>query len=461
MYREMAGFASDHRRAEYGQVSFLYASQHPTALKCGPLVTDGLCKNRHDVPRNFMVRDLRRNTVKLNTALSRIFRRTATERVLSERIELVSQLPTPLVPISFRGHRVWVKRDDMLSVDGLSGSKARKFYSLSEPTALDGVEGIASFGGIQSNAMRSLALFSRNRGIKFVYYARRRVPQHLRQIKVGNFREALDAGMELRQLPENAFIEYFERNPLASACDWIRDDIEHIPSERILFVPQGGAWPAAELGIKKLAEELCIQVKQLRRDGHLKFPRKRPLLVLPSGTGATAFFLAKCVQGALRVITVPVAGSERYLSQQLYWLQESCSKKSIESRSDMSLEGHEAPEIICPRISAAFADIREDKFKLWIEMQRAAAEHSMHFDLVYAARAWEELWLAWDEGRIDRRRDVIYLNTGGTEGNSSMLDRYVYNRTISQEQREDLLSGIPESAHRFKWRLNEQKHGHN
>jgi hypothetical protein len=77
--------------------------------------------------------------------------------------------PTPLTAISFRGRRVLVKRDDTLCIDGLTASKARKFLALTRPEALASTSALVSFGGIQSNAMRSLALFAAHHGLEVRY----------------------------------------------------------------------------------------------------------------------------------------------------------------------------------------------------------------------------------------------------------------------------------------------------
>lgn len=405
--------------------------------------------------------------------------------------------PTPITEIEFRGRRFFVKRDDTLSISGLTGSKARKFRSLTLPGALDGIDVIASFGGVQSNAMRSLALFANNRQIPFIYYIPRPVPARLRRQPSGNLHDALEAGMMLRPIPEDIYRHSFQNispgpglgdaavNTGTVAADdaraWVCDDLhdEYSDSRRILFIPQGGAWPPAEEGVRQLAEELVVQLAEMRKSGGLSFPRKVPMLFCGAGTGATAFFLARHLEGKVRVLAVPVAGSAEYLIQQMRWLEEAtldppkrlgdeamsslppCTSRSAptsdEQRSLQISESKHWPEVLRPRIRATFADIREGKLLIFRELERAAAAASeiaskggaprnLHFDLIYGPNAWEEVSLALDEGRLVHDRDYIFLHTGGVEANETMLDRFHFKKLISEEEASLLGSGLANSS---------------
>jgi hypothetical protein len=48
--------------------------------------------------------------------------------------------------------------------------------------------------------------------------------------------------------------------------------------------------------------------------------------------------------------------------------------------------------------------------------------------------AFEEMWLAIDENRITLDTDIVYLHSGGLEGNSSMLDRFAYKKLITKNE---------------------------
>lgn len=166
----------------------------------------------------------------------------------------------------------------------------------------------------------------------------------------------------------------------------------------------------AEVGIRKLAEELATQITELRNAKMLAL--KRPVIFLAAGTGTTAYYLNKFLGGVAKVVAVPVAGDERYLVKQMRWLREMGGEGG----------GDVLPGVLRPRLRGNFADVREDKLKVWREMKRAS--EGIDFDLVYAPKAWEEVMLAVDEGRLAAEEDLIYYHSGGTEGNASMLGRW-------------------------------------
>jgi 1-aminocyclopropane-1-carboxylate deaminase len=349
----------------------------------------------------------------------------------------VDGAPTPMDAIMFRGTRVFVKRDDLLCIDGVVGSKARKFRALARPGALDGVRCIVSFGGSQSNAMRSLAVFAQSRALEFVYYTARLVPPHVRNQPVGNYYDAIQAGMDIRRVPDDLYDQNFKDNPLASAHEFIRNDLSHLSSDEILFIPQGGAWPGAEDGIKELAHELEVQLRDLRSRGDLSFPEKRSMIFLGAGTGTTAFYLARNIARRARVFAIPVAGSSDYLVHQMMLLDATSKAPGRAQLGACPAEFADFPDVIRPRVRSAFADVTPGKLAMWKELERAG-EGRIHFDLIYGPPAWEEFWLALDERRLVLDRDVIFLHTGGLEGNVSMLNRFGFKGLLSEREIENL-----------------------
>jgi 1-aminocyclopropane-1-carboxylate deaminase len=369
-----------------------------------------------------------------------------------------SPSPTPITPLTFRGRTVFIKRDDTLRIQGLTGSKARKFRSLTRPSALADVAALASFGGTQSNAMASLARLARHHAIPFFYYTARPVPPHVARQTAGNLPAALTAGMQLRRIPPDVYARAFMHVPSADGgagggwCDaraWLVEDVRDVcpDAERLLFLPQGGAWPGAEDGVAELARELAAQLAEMRSDGRLRFPAKPPVVFLGAGTGATALFLARHLRGRCKVVAVPVAGDAEYLVRQMRALDGAGGAGTmVDMRDDAVL-----PEVLRPRVRSSFADVREGKLLMWRELERAAAaaaaaacgdgDAALHFDLVYGPNAWEEVWLAIDEGRLGGDSDLVFLHTGGQEGNMSMLDRFCFKGLLTRAQADALGGG--------------------
>ncbi|HHH72313.1 MAG TPA: hypothetical protein ENL04_00610 [Sulfuricurvum sp.] len=76
-------------------------------------------------------------------------------------------LPSPVEPFRFAGRIFRVKRDDLIHPD-FSGNKYRKLYRFIH-TNPDAIHTIVSYGGIQSNAMLSIAALCRLKGWRFEY----------------------------------------------------------------------------------------------------------------------------------------------------------------------------------------------------------------------------------------------------------------------------------------------------
>lgn len=330
-------------------------------------------------------------------------------------------IPTPLTPISFRGRTFYIKRDDQLKFAGISGSKLRKFYSLFRDANFDQADHLVSYGGAQSNAMLALARLCHFHRKPFIYITRPVSPRL--SATPGNFRDALAVNMIHVQVN----IDDYRANFTDIPPDTIGKDLHRIlcnsnrsfpfPTTHLYFVPQGGAWPGAEAGVAILAAELAEQISTLRKSGKLAL--KRPVIFLACGTGTTALFLQKHLGHIAKVIAIPVSGSEIYLVKQMRWLHE------ISTIGTSSIKNLSMPDVLRPRLRASFADVRSDKLLIWQELQRAT-DGKFDFDLIYAPKAWEEVLLAIEQGRVaSDGEDLLYYHSGGVEGNISMLGKFI------------------------------------
>lgn len=95
--------------------------------------------------------------------------------------------------IRLRGRDFWLLRDDLLGE--FNGNKARKLEYFIKAD-LGGIKAIVSHSSSQSNAMYSLSLFAKLKGLKF-YYVVSHLSSNLEQNPVGNFKFALENGMEI------------------------------------------------------------------------------------------------------------------------------------------------------------------------------------------------------------------------------------------------------------------------
>jgi len=282
---------------------------------------------------------------------------------------MIFDLSSPIEKYTFEGHSFYLKRDDLLHPD-FSGNKARKFYYFLQNEFSD-IKKLVSYGSAQSNAMYSLSLLAKMKGLEFEYYVDH-VAEYLKENPHGNYREALHNGMKI--------IEGY-------------DQIPDKHTQGILFIEEGGRQKEAEFGIKILAEEITSwQTENALEDVNV---------FLPSGTGTTAFFLQKHLPFN-RVYTTPCVGDADYLKKQFSVLEE-----------DKSCH----PEILDLEKKYHFGKLYKDNYKIWLKLQQ---QTGVEFDLLYDPLGWRVL-LAHSE---IFSKPTLYIHQGGVLGNESMLPRY-------------------------------------
>ena len=281
-------------------------------------------------------------------------------------------LNSPVETISFEGHTLFLKRDDLIHPD-FSGNKARKFYYFLQNDFPD-VKKIVSYGSAQSNAMYSLSVLAKMKGWEFEYTVDH-VADYLRDNPHGNYKGALDNGMHIfvgRGVPS--------------------------PIKDVLHIEEGGRQKEAEYGIRLLAKEIIDWQKENNIEELNIF--------LPSGTGTTALFLQKAFvgEGTPRhtVFTSPCVGDAVYLKKQFLELEK---------------DEKQHPAILTLEKKHHFGKLYKENYKIWLKLQQ---ETGVVFDLLYDPLGWRTL-LAHPEVLT---KPILYIHQGGVLGNESMLPRY-------------------------------------
>jgi len=263
-----------------------------------------------------------------------------------------------------------------------SGNKARKLHYFLQDDFPD-IKKVVSYGSAQSNAMYSLSVLARMKGWKFEYYVDH-IADYLKENPHGNYKAALENGMDLRQaqLPKN-----------------LQPFPEPVEGNNTLFIEEGGRQKEAEYGIKILAEEI-MDWQEENGIGQMN-------VFLPSGTGTTALFLQKSFsivnhQSSIRVFTTPCVGDADYLKKQF----------SV-------LEANEKfhPQILTLDKKYHFAKLYTENYKIWLKLQQ---QTGVEFDLLYDPLGWQVL-MAHPEVY---GKPTLYIHQGGLLGNESMLPRY-------------------------------------
>ena len=278
---------------------------------------------------------------------------------------------SPLSEIIVDGREFLVKRDDLID-PYLAGNKYRKLYALLN-TPKEKYETIISYGGTQSNAMLAIAALCKQKQWHFIYYSKP-VSKQQKESSLGNYAQALSLGMQHIEIEHVLYRDFIAS--LGVTLD-----------ETTFLMEQGGAIAEAKEGLEVLAGELR---EQLRRRHDIQ------ALATPSGTGTTAFFLAKTLP-EYRVYTTPCVGDAAYLKEQMLSLGDIPENLSI-------LE---------PTKKYHFAK----PYREFLDIYQKLKASGIEFDLLYAPAMWQALLEQTEE-------KVLYIHSGGVSGNNSMLERY-------------------------------------
>lgn len=266
---------------------------------------------------------------------------------------------------------------------------------------------LVSHGGYQSNAMLALAQLARMKRMGFVYYTKS-LPSSPEPAS-GNLKHALELGMQVVSLSTAEYDRLFASNEEQPHAAQERRRATLGAEKGAIFVPQGAACPQAEEGIREVA--LDINTYAQERMGSSSAESAKPLLVvLPSGTGTTGYYLAQHLSRDVDIACVPCLGRSDYLRSQMEGLSGAAHDRM--------------PRILEPPPGRySFARPSSTMLQTWKELQQAAAcaENPFEFDLIYAPRTWQTLFHHWE---ALAPYDLLYVHTGGLEGTASQLQRY-------------------------------------
>jgi len=362
--------------------------------------------------------------------------------------------------------RVTVLRDDVVDAstafDGIgrkwtagdvkpvvAGNKRRKLWTLlgMPPHEFPGV--LASCGGAQSNSMRAIASLvqlkqreaaATSKGTQphtrpcFVYFTPP-LPRVLRENPHGNFRDTLRLGACIVPLRSHEQYRSLAARIEAGASPVWQDVVAQSGGDVIgadfvsegggsaTWVPQGGACGAARAGCFDLADDIA-QWWRGRGRGHAEAEgeggTRSLLVVLPAGTGTTAVFVHErlCGEPNVRVACVACVGNVAYLRDEM---------EHMLPRAWTGGLPHILPPPACGasrRERYRFASPSPDLLRQWTLLHDAGLEP----DLIYAPPTWlslrNHLGALLDDSPSPPPTDILYVHTGGQEGNESALERY-------------------------------------
>jgi len=234
--------------------------------------------------------------------------------------------------------------------------------------------------------MASIAALCKRKGWMFLYITKV-LSTTLKQNITGNLKAALDDGMTLLE------VDYKEYREVVESLYTPLPDHRIMYQEGDLVLAQGGADLGAKEGIFTLAQEI--------RKWQQEHAVKKLNVITPSGTGTTAFFLAQSLP-EFNIITTALIGSKAYLLEQMQALGEVPSNLTVLETEKKYHFGKSYDE--------------------YMTVYREMLDQGIEVDLLYAPK----MLLALKESLSLFEGELLYIHSGGTTGNSSMLERYRY-----------------------------------
>ena len=312
------------------------------------------------------------------------------------KIEL-ARLPTPLQHLPRaserwgRGHRLWIKRDDLTGCT-LSGNKVRKLEYILAHARDNGFDTLITCGGLQSNHCRATAFAGAQLGIP-VHLVLRGQPSGSSQ---GNLLLDHLAGAVVSCYDTREYIE--GRDQLLA--HWQQHYAEQ--GRNALVIPTGGSDGLGVWGYLEATRELD--------EDRAKAGIERAQVVCATGSGGTqaGLTLGSALFGLpLDIWGVNVCDDAHYFHE-----------KVAQDVGDWQQRyGQQAPpldvRVLDGYVGEGYAKASPEVFALIAELARL---EGVLLDPVYTAKAFNGMVQEIEQGRFDGCRDIIFLHTGGIFG---------------------------------------------
>lgn len=310
----------------------------------------------------------------------------------------LARIPTPLTLLQRaterwgRGHRLWVKRDDLTGCT-LSGNKVRKLEFITAYAQDHGYDTLITCGGIQSNHCRATAFAGAQLGL----------PVHL--LLRGEEQGPPEGNLFLDRLA-GATVDCY---PVRQYVEEIDQLFEHWQAHyaslgrQAMAVPTGGSDGIGIWGYLAACEELLQDF-----EAH---DIESAHLVTATGSGGTQAGLTLGVQVhqlPARVWGVNVCDDEQYFLDKVqrdvrHWQEAFPGVPSVSVQARV-LDGY---------VGRGYARAGQEIFELIAEL---AALEGLVLDPVYTGKAFYGLLRELEAGRFEGCRDIVFVHTGGIFG---------------------------------------------
>ncbi len=314
------------------------------------------------------------------------------------RRNLLARIPTPLQYLERasakwgRGHRLWVKRDDLTGCT-LSGNKVRKLEYITAYAQDEGYDTLITCGGIQSNHARATAFAGAQLGMPVHLLLRGRDTSP----PGGNLLLDRLAGATVDCYPAQQYVEEIDQ----LFAQWQ----SHYAGlgRKALAIPTGGSDGIGVWGYIAACEELLADFESAGI-GHAN-------IVCATGSGGTQAGLT--LGAALHGLSATVWGVN-VCDDEDYFLHKVAAdigdwRQRYPDAPDATVE----PRVLDGYVGAGYGRASPEVFALIAEL---ASLEGVLLDPVYTGKAFAGMLAEIEAGRFDDCSDIVFVHTGGVFG---------------------------------------------
>ncbi len=310
----------------------------------------------------------------------------------------LARTPTPLQYLERasgkwgRGHRLWVKRDDLTGCT-LSGNKVRKLEFITAHAIDNGYDTLITCGGLQSNHCRATAFAGAQLGLAVHLLLRGEAPAEAE----GNLLLDQLAGATVSCYPKQQYV--------AEIDQLFRQWQQHYAGlgRKAMIIPTGGSDGIGAWGYIAASRELATDFET----NHIE----QAHIVTASGSGGTQAGLT--LGAGLYGLPATVWGVNVCDDEQ-YFLDKVAADAADWRRRYPGVPALDIkPHVIDGHVGRGYGIADEPVFRLIAEL---AALEGLVLDPVYTGKAFAGMLAEIAAGRFAGCSDIVFMHTGGIFG---------------------------------------------
>ena len=291
-----------------------------------------------------------------------------------------------------RGHRLWVKRDDLTGCT-LSGNKVRKLEFITAYAQDNGYDTLITCGGVQSNHCRATAFAGAQLGLNVHLLLR------------GDRPTDIDGNLLLDEIA-GAQVSYYSGKDYFSGIDRIFAEWQdHYAAQgsRALAIPTGGSDGVGVWGYIRACEELLNDFTGAGIE--------QAHLVCATGSGGTQAGLT--LGAALHHLPASVWGVAVCDNEDYFLEKTAADVADWHRRYPENIMPDFQPRVIDGYVGEGYGIADDGIFELIAELGRL---EGLVLDPVYTGKAFSAMLSEIENERFAGARDIVFVHTGGVFG---------------------------------------------